>query len=397
LYTAMRIPWTLAAVCRVPCRSSISQPLRRPTARVPKVHPATGLPISRAKGQHILHNKGVLDKIVKAADVRSYDKVLELGCGTGEITLRLLPHVREVHALDIEQRMVEETENRATSAGLSNLTLQVGDVLKCELPQRFDLCVGHLPYQISAKVIFRLLRRLSQGPAWRACVLMLQKEFAERLLADPGEKDYARISVNVRLFAIAERYCDVRPGSFQPIPTVHSTVVRLRPRWPPPQVDFDEWDGLIRVIFSRRRKTLRAQFKKITTTSMLEHNYKMRNSLTGSKPANCPFPQLLMSVLEEEGVTDQRAYCMEVEDLEQLLRAFNRKGIYFNRVLTDPQEAELLQQVKTSGFELNPMAASRDQRLLAERPPALEANSSDHLQVASTTDEREPWNHMRYP
>eukprot|EP00927_Polykrikos_kofoidii_P065610 TRINITY_DN61349_c0_g1_i1.p1 TRINITY_DN61349_c0_g1~~TRINITY_DN61349_c0_g1_i1.p1 ORF type:complete len:471 (-),score=65.72 TRINITY_DN61349_c0_g1_i1:238-1593(-) len=317
---------------RSSARTSQSVPLRRPTLRAPKVHPGTGLPLNKAKGQHIMHNVGVLQKMLEVSDLRSYDSVYEVGCGTGELTIRLLPLVRKVNTIDVEQRMVQETEHRAEAFGYANLETAVGDALKVPLPPRFDVCVSNLPYQISSPMIFRLLRRLSDGPPWRAAVLMLQREYAERLLADPGEKNFSRLALSVRLFARVKRCFDVAPGSFVPQPQVHSTVVRLEPRLPAPKVDFLEWDALIRLIFSRRRKTLRSQFKRISVISMLEHNYKIRCSLMGEKPATCPFPDLVFSVLEQQGMMRERAFLMDINDLHSLLLAFNRAGIHFVNV-----------------------------------------------------------------
>jgi 18S rRNA (adenine1779-N6/adenine1780-N6)-dimethyltransferase len=290
------------------------------------------LPLSKAKGQHFLHNKGVLKRIIEVSDVRPVDTVYEVGCGTGELTMELLRRAREVHTVDVETRMVHETESRAAAAGYNNLKTSVGDVLKIDMPRRFDICVSNLPYQISSPFIFKLLRRLSQGRAWRSAILMVQREFAERLLADPGEEHFSRLALNVRLFARVVRLFDVKPGSFTPQPQVHSTVIRLEPRLPPPRVDFGEWDALIRIIFSRRRKTLRAQFRRRGVLIMLEQNYKIRCSLLGTMPAKQNFPSLVESVLEEEGMAQQRAFAMDIDDLHQLLQAFNRRGICFINV-----------------------------------------------------------------
>lgn len=308
------------------------------------MHPATGMPLSRARGQHLIHNVGVVQKMVEAAELRSTDAVYEVGCGTGELTVRLLEEVRLVHTIDIEARMVEETQQRSEAAGLHNLSARVGDALRLPMPRRFDVCVSNLPYQISSPFIFRLLRQLSVGPPWRHAVLMVQREFAERLLADPGEQPFSRLALNVRLFARGVRLFDVKPGSFMPAPSVHSTVIKLEPRLPAPEVDFAEWDAMIRVIFSRRRKTLRAQFKKLSTTSMLEHNHKVWCSLAGEKPSALPFPELVMSVLEEERCVHERAFAMDIDDLHSLLKAFNRKGIRFVNVQGDFRgpEGELL-------------------------------------------------------
>lgn len=118
---------------------------------------------------------------LEAADLRSSDAVLEVGCGTGELTQQLLPLVRRVYAVDVETRMVQETQLRAQSSGFSNLEAYVGDAVRLPLPKRFDVCVSNLPYKISSPMIFRLMKRLSEGPPWRAAVLMVQREFAERL------------------------------------------------------------------------------------------------------------------------------------------------------------------------------------------------------------------------
>lgn len=228
--------------------------------------------------------------------------------------------------------MVQETEYRAATKGFTNLETRIGDALKIPLPDRFNTCVSNLPYQISSPFIFKLMRRLSEGPPWRLAVLMVQKEFAERLLADPGEEPFSRLALSVRLFARTRRIFDVQPGSFIPAPQVHSSIIRLEPRIPAPTVDFMEWDALIRLIFSRRRKTLFAQFKRISTISMLEQNYKIRCSLMGQKPSARPFPELLAHVLQKQGMNNERAFLMDIDDIHGLLRAFHDEGIYFVNV-----------------------------------------------------------------
>lgn len=347
---------TMASGERIAVRCSRCLPLRKPTARAPKVHPATGLPLSRARGQHILHNQGIVQKIIKAAKIQPSDAVYEVGCGTGELTVQLLPQARKVYTIDLEERMVQETRNRAASLGYPNLEVIVGDALRTPLPKRFDVCVSNLPYKISAPIIFKLLQRISQGPPWRYAILMLQREFAERLLADPGEKGFSRLALNVRLFARTVRLFDVAPGSFIPSPEIHSTVVRLEPRLPSPEVDFNEWDALIRVIFSRRRKTLRRQFRKLSTLALLEQNYKMWCSLSGTKPSTTPFPELVRSVLEDEGMLRERAFAMELEDLHLLLRAFNRRGIHFANVQQGPDDHDPFDEDLEA---LSPLALSK--------------------------------------
>lgn len=361
-----------AAPVRASCRASrAALPLRGNSIRVPKVHPATGLPLSRNKGQHLIHNRGVVEKMVEAADIQSPDAVYEVGCGTGELTVRLLPLARVVHTVDVEERMVQETVTRAEGLGFTNLRTSVGDALRVSMPPRFDVCVANLPYQISSPFLFKILQRISEGPAWRSAVLMLQREFAERLLADPGEKSFSRLSLGVRLFARTERLFDVKSGSFIPRPRVESTVVRLTPRVPAPSVDFAEWDAFVKLIFSKRRRTLRKQFRKLSTTSMLEQNYKIWCSLAGEAPTPEPFPDMLLSVLEDAGLSHARAYELDLDDLHMLLRDFHGRGIHFVNVRGPQglQGAPVLAEGSAGFSELGPLGRGLPAAMLRAPPP----------------------------
>merc|ERR1711881_586977 len=109
-----------------------------------------------------------------------------------------------------------------------------GDVLRTKWPV-FDVCSANLPYQISSPFVFKLL---AHRPAFRCAVLMFQKEFAERLVAEPTEPFYGRLALNTRLFVKVTRVCKVGRGSFHPPPEVDSMVVKMVPRDPPLNVDF---------------------------------------------------------------------------------------------------------------------------------------------------------------
>jgi 18S rRNA (adenine1779-N6/adenine1780-N6)-dimethyltransferase len=145
-----------------------------------------------------------------------------------------------------------------------------GDFLKIDLPP-FDVCVANTPYQISSPLVFKLL---SHKPLFRAAVLMFQKEFADRLVAAPGSELYCRLSVNTQLLATTSHVVKVSRNSFRPPPQVDSAVVRIEPKHSPPPVNFVEWDGMIRLCFGRKNKTLAAIFKQKSVISMLEKNYK---------------------------------------------------------------------------------------------------------------------------
>ncbi len=104
---------------------------------------------------------------------------------------------------------------------------------------------------------------------------MFQREFAMRLFAKPGDRLYSRLSVNAQMWAKIDHIMKVGKNNFKPPPAVESSVVRLVPKNPRPQISYDEWDGLLRVVFVRKNKTLRASFFGTTSVmDMLESNYR---------------------------------------------------------------------------------------------------------------------------
>ncbi|AFZ81420.1 dimethyladenosine transferase, putative [Theileria equi strain WA] len=284
-----------------------------------------GMTFMKKFGQHMLKNPGILDKIVQAAEIRPSDTVLEIGPGTGNLTVRLVPLARKVIAIDIDSRMVGEVKKRCIQLGYNNLEVLEGDALRMKFP-KFDVCTANLPYQISSPFVFKLL---SHRPLFRCAVLMFQREFAERLLANTNEEKYGRLAINTRLFCEVTRVCKVAAGSFNPPPKVESMIVKIVPRDQPLVVDFGEWDGLIRVCFSRKRRTLRSLFKNQAVLSILECNYKAWCTINKQIPEDIPFKDLCMNVLTESGLSDRRSITVSIAEFLKLLLAFNEAGIHF--------------------------------------------------------------------
>lgn len=298
--------------------------------------------MNKKHGQHMLKNPGVVDKIVAAADIKPSDTVFEIGPGTGNMTMRLLAAGKRVIAHEIDPRMAAEVRKRAINEGKTNLEVQERDVLHGEWPI-FDVCTANLPYQISSPFVFRLL---AHRPAFRCAVLMFQKEFAERLIADVGESQYGRLALNTRLFVKVNCVCKVARGSFNPPPEVDSMVVRMVPRDPPIEVDFKEWDGLMRICFGRKNKTLRSSFVLSHTQKMLEENYKTWCALTGTaSEKNVSAKDLALEVLETLGLGEQRAIQVDLDTYFRLLLEFNRRGVHFSNMNAGaklPMEQEAL-------------------------------------------------------
>lgn len=300
---------------------------REKDSRIHKDVAKQGIMFNKDFGQHILKNPMIIQTMVEKAAMRPTDVVLEIGPGTGNMTVKMLEKAKKVIACEVDPRMVAELQKRVQGTPLqSKLQIMIGDVLKTQLPF-FDLCVANIPYQISSPLVFKLLLH---RPFFRCAVLMFQREFAERLVAKPGDKVYCRLSINTQLLARVDMLMKVGKNNFRPPPKVESNVVRIEPRNPPPPIDYREWDGLTRIAFVRKNKTLAAAFKQSTVLAVLEKNYKIHCSLQNKTlPENFDMKELVMNVLEEAKAEESRARTMDIDDFKELLYQFNLKGIHF--------------------------------------------------------------------
>lgn len=270
-----------------------------------------GIQFKKTHGQHILRNPQIVTSMIMKAGVRRTDTVLEVGPGTGNLTIKLLQSAKKVIAYEIDQRMMVEVCKRIEGMSDENrLQLIQGDVLKHKIPY-FDVCVANTPYQISSRLIFRLL---AHRPMFRVCVLMLQREFALRLIAKPGDSLYCRLSVNVQLLADVAHVMKVGRNNFRPAPKVESSVVRIEPRKVKLKVGFAEWDGLLRICFQRKHRMLRAIFLQKSVLQGLYGNVgEQRMEGEGEDAFMQDIVRMGLEGLSVGGATDVE---METEEIE---------------------------------------------------------------------------------
>ncbi|XP_069605402.1 dimethyladenosine transferase [Ranitomeya imitator] len=287
-----------------------------------------GVMFNTGIGQHILKNPLIVNSIIDKAAIRPTDVVLEVGPGTGNMTVKLLEKAKKVVACELDTRLVAELQKRVQGTPVSSkLQVLVGDVLKADLPF-FDLCVANLPYQISSPFVFKLLLH---RPFFRCAVLMFQREFAMRLVAQPGDKLYCRLSINTQLLARVDHLMKVGKNNFRPPPKVESSVVRIEPRNPPPPINFQEWDGLVRIAFVRKNKILSSAFKSSAVQELLEKNYRIHCSLHNTPiPENFSIAEKIAKILADTGFSEKRARTMDIDDFIRLLHGFNAEGIHFS-------------------------------------------------------------------
>lgn len=220
----------------------------------------------RRKGQHFLIDCKVISRMADYADLRSTDRVLEIGAGTGNLTRVLAQRAGCVWAVEIDPALAEGLRGK-----FGNVEVIRGDALKAELPD-CDKIVSNLPYQISSQITYRLLKR-----PFDLAVLMYQKEFAQRMMAESGQEIYGRLGMAVGYLCHRDLLEWVPRSAWRPVPHVDSGLVRLRPK----EVDVDagRFMSFVEGLFRQRRK-------------------KTRNALLGMGFSSKALQQLEASILD---------------------------------------------------------------------------------------------------
>jgi 16S rRNA (adenine1518-N6/adenine1519-N6)-dimethyltransferase len=201
-------------------------------------------------GQSFVVDSALLQRMISHADINGEDVVLEVGAGLGFLTRLLSRECKKVIAVEIDPKLIKIL--RGQLHGLQNVDLIEGDVLRLSVPP-FDKVVSTPPYSISSPLLFWLLEK-----KFECAVLTFQKEFAERLAASVGSRDYGRLTVSTYYRAEVELLDHVPRNVFYPPPDVDSVVVRFRPREPPFHVDNEEtFFELVQTLFTQRNKKVR--------------------------------------------------------------------------------------------------------------------------------------------
>lgn len=212
-------------------------------------------------GQNFLIDTRVLERIISAADITKDDYVLEIGPGIGTMTQYLCEHAGMVAAVEIDKNLIPILED--TLSPYDNVEIIHQDILKMNM-ERFVKeknqgnpvkVVANLPYYITTPIIMGLFE---SHVSIHSITIMVQKEVAERMQAEPGTKDYGALSLAVQYYAKPEIVANVPPNCFMPRPNVGSAVIRLTKYQEPPVSVDDERQlfALIRASFNQRRKTL---------------------------------------------------------------------------------------------------------------------------------------------
>ncbi|TAL25861.1 MAG: ribosomal RNA small subunit methyltransferase A [Nitrospirae bacterium] len=213
-------------------------------------------------GQNFLYDPSILGKIVEAADLSSEDTVVEIGPGPGRLTKLLAAAAKRVIGIELDRDLYERL--KAELDGYENIELVNEDALKYhyeDLPE-FKV-VANIPYYITTPIIFKLME---EGKNLKSMTLTVQKEVAERIIAEPGVKDYGVLSIMIQYRAEPLLKFIVPAGAFRPVPKVDSAVVHFVMRKAHAVSVRDErlFFRVIKTAFSQRRKTLANSLKSVS-------------------------------------------------------------------------------------------------------------------------------------
>ena len=215
--------------------------------------------MSQKLGQNFLIDSKTAEREIKYADITNDDIVLEIGPGKGILTKLLANSAKKVIAIEIDKNLIDRLKKSIPD----NVEIIHGDCVKIDfnmLP-KFDKIVSNLPFQISSPITFKFLEH-----DFKLAVLIYQKEFADRMIAKAGSKNYSRLSVGIYYKTKCELLETIPKTSFRPQPKVDSCIIRLAPRKTPPFEVLNEifFQKLTKNLFNNRRKKIK---------NTLENNY----------------------------------------------------------------------------------------------------------------------------
>lgn len=209
-------------------------------------------------GQVFLKDANICRKIIEAAALSDADFVLEIGCGAGDLTVFLQEKTKQMSVVELDPVCIEKTKDRLPDASIQFFHQDVLDFDFGLVPSPMTV-VANIPYYISAKIIKRLIDHRSQI---KRAIIMVQKEFADKLVAPPGDHLYTSLSVYTSFFYEVRFLFKVSKTCFLPVPKVDSAVIELVPKVEVPSFEDESFFNMVRSVFWGRRKPLASALSK---------------------------------------------------------------------------------------------------------------------------------------
>jgi 16S rRNA (adenine1518-N6/adenine1519-N6)-dimethyltransferase len=251
-------------------------------------------------GQHFLHDKNIIDKILRAISPGEGENLLEIGPGQGALTYPLLRQCKKLTAVELDRDLIPQLSRRSVEYGdldIINTDILDFDIsgLPGEKPYRI---VGNLPYNISTPLMFHLLKSTGRIIDMH---FMVQKEVAQRIVAPVNSDHYGRLSIMMQYQCECQYLFDVAPGCFTPPPKVNSAIIRLIPLTHP---QFEVGDSelfatLVKTAFGQRRKSISNSLKTMVSAEVF-HRCGIDKQLRAENLQGQDYARLSRTLLEVE-------------------------------------------------------------------------------------------------
>lgn len=218
-----------------------------------------GFKFSKSLGQNFLIDGNIVRGIVKGADINKEDNVLEIGPGFGTLTEELVLNAKKVVAIELDKKLLPVLKD--TLRDYENVEIVPGDVLDIDLEKLIEekfngeevKVVANLPYYVTTPILGKLLE---EDLNIKSITVMVQKEVAERMVANPNNKTYGALSLFVNFYTYPEIILKVPKTVFMPRPKIDSSVINLKLKEDLPEIDKDKFFKVVKAGFSKRRKTI---------------------------------------------------------------------------------------------------------------------------------------------
>lgn len=250
----------------------------------------------KSLGQHFLIDENIITKIADAIPAKVGDRVIEIGPGTGALTAALVERYDDLLAVELDERAIEVLNKK-----FDNLIIHHQNVLDVDWEQLSPgkaqtHVVGNLPYYITSQILFSLLE---QRTALSDAILMMQKEVAERLVADIRTKDYGILTVQTRLMSTPEILFPVSRQCFKPQPNVDSAMVKLTFDQKALNCSDKNLKTVVRTAFNQRRKKLSNALKPLVPKEQLPEGFNFDKRAEAWPPSEY---EKLTARLEKSGI-----------------------------------------------------------------------------------------------
>lgn len=222
-------------------------------------------------GQNFLVDQILIQQIIQVIRLTPQSHVIEIGPGHGALTEHLIDKTMQIDCIEIDTDLVKKLKDKF--ANIQHLTVHAKDILETDLTTLYDdtplTIIGNLPYNISTPILFHMLKQKS---LIKTMYFMLQKEVVDRMIAEPNNKQYGRLSVMIQAMCDVTSLVELPPEAFYPAPKVHSTFFQMTPSsaFNLTNTQLQALEKTTLQAFNQRRKTLRKIFAKSLDSAAIE-------------------------------------------------------------------------------------------------------------------------------